>query len=102
MALPPAPAAIGRGGYVKRQSAERAAKWNKQSNAIKRVDKGRVNVVIRSHSMLFSNVAIQTEGQSMTTSELPVGPVSLQLAAGSNDGEKSTGHIGDQRDQVSK
>jgi hypothetical protein len=50
--------------------------------------------------MLFSDVAIQTEGQSMTTSELPVGPVSLQLAAGSNDGEKSA--LGDLLDQVSK
>jgi len=36
----------------------------------------------------------------MTTSELPVGPVSLQLAAGSNDGEKSA--LGDLLDQVSK
>jgi len=38
----------------------------------------------------------------MTTSELPVGPVSLQLAAGSNDGEKSAGNLGDLLDQVSK
>jgi hypothetical protein len=37
----------------------------------------------------------------MTTSELPLGPVSLHLAE-SNDGEKSTGSIGDLLDQVSK
>jgi hypothetical protein len=36
----------------------------------------------------------------MTTSELPLGPVSLQLAE-SNDGEKSGG-LGDLLDQVSK
>jgi len=36
----------------------------------------------------------------MTTSELPSGPVSLQLAE-SNDGEKSAG-LGDLLDQVSK
>jgi hypothetical protein len=37
----------------------------------------------------------------MTTSELPLGPVSLHLAE-SNDGEKSSGSIGDLLDQVSK
>src|SRR5262249_15579349 len=37
--------------------------------------------------------------QSMTTSELPLGPASLQLVAESNDGEKS---VGDLLDQVSK
>jgi hypothetical protein len=38
----------------------------------------------------------------MATSELPLGPVSLQLAAESNDGEKSAGNLGDLLDQVSK
>ena len=38
----------------------------------------------------------------MTTSELPLGPVSLELVAESNDGEKSPGNIGDLLDQVSK
>jgi hypothetical protein len=37
----------------------------------------------------------------MTTSELPLGPVSLHLAE-SNDGEKSPTNIGDLLDQVSK
>jgi len=37
----------------------------------------------------------------MTTSELPLGPASLQLAAEGNDGEKSGG-LGDLLDQVSK
>jgi hypothetical protein len=55
--------------------------------------------------MLFSNVAagtIQNWEQSMTTSELPLGPVGLQLKAESNDGEKSTGYLGDLLDQVSE
>jgi hypothetical protein len=38
----------------------------------------------------------------MTTSELPLGPVSLQLAAETNDGEKSAGNLGELLDQVSK
>jgi hypothetical protein len=38
----------------------------------------------------------------MTTSELPVGPVGLQLVGESNDGEKSAGNLGDLLDQVSK
>ena len=38
----------------------------------------------------------------MTTSELPLGPASLQLVAESNDGEKSPGNLGDLLDQVSK
>ena len=33
--------------------------------------------------------------QSMKTSEFPLGPASLQLAAENNDGEKSAGSIGD-------
>jgi hypothetical protein len=37
----------------------------------------------------------------MATSELPLGPASLQLVAESNDGEKSGG-LGDLLDQVSK
>jgi hypothetical protein len=37
----------------------------------------------------------------MTTSELPLGPTSLQLVAESN-GEKSSGNLGDLLDQVSK
>src|SRR6516164_10732678 len=45
---------------------------------------------------------IQPREQSMTTSELPLGPVSLQLAAETNDGEKSAGNLGDLLDQVSK
>jgi hypothetical protein len=38
----------------------------------------------------------------MTTSELPVGPVSLHLVAEGNDGEKSAGNLGDLLDRVSK
>jgi methyl-accepting chemotaxis protein len=38
----------------------------------------------------------------MTTSELPLGPISLQLKAESKDGEKSAGNLGDLLDQVSK
>ena len=38
----------------------------------------------------------------MTTSELPLGPVSLQLAAETNDREKSAGNLGELLDQVSK
>jgi hypothetical protein len=38
----------------------------------------------------------------MTTSKLPVGPVSLRLAAGSNGGERSAENLGDLLDQVSK
>ena len=37
----------------------------------------------------------------MATSELPLGPASLQLVAESN-GEKSSGNLGDLLDQVSK
>ena len=37
----------------------------------------------------------------MATSELPLGPTSLQLFAQSNDGEKSAG-LGDLLDQISK
>jgi hypothetical protein len=48
----------------KNNQPSEAAKWNKQSNAIKRVDKGQVNVAISSHSMLFSNVAIQHPGDN--------------------------------------
>ena len=62
------------------------------------------NVTSKSHFMLFSRVVVgtvQTRGQSMTTSELPLGPASLQLAD-SNDGEKSSGNLGDLLDQVSK
>ena len=45
---------------------------------------------------------IQTWEQYMTTSELPLGPVSLQLAAETNDGEKSAGNLGELLNQVSK
>ena len=38
----------------------------------------------------------------MTTSELPLGPVSLQLAAETNDREKSAGNLGELLNQVSK
>jgi hypothetical protein len=52
---------------------------------------------------LFSDVAVGTIGeQSMATSELPLGPASLQLADRNNDGEKSSGNLGDLLDQVSK
>ena len=53
--------------------------------------------------MLFHTwrLGTQNQEQSMTTSELPLGPVSLHLAE-NNDGEKSTGSIGDLLKQVSK
>ena len=38
----------------------------------------------------------------MATSELPLGPVTLWLADQNDDGEKSSGNLGDLLDQVSK
>jgi hypothetical protein len=63
----------------------------------------RANVRSPSH-LLFSNVAVSTiEEQSiMATFELPRGPAGLQLAARNDDGEKSSGNLGDLLDQVSK
>jgi hypothetical protein len=49
----------------------------------------------------FEHEKYQYREQSMATSELPLGPASLQLVAESN-GEKSSGNLGDLLDQVSK
>src|SRR5262249_27618725 len=62
------------------------------------------NVTSGSHSCYFKRGGLgqyKSWEQSMTTSELPLGPVSHELVAQSNDGEKSAG-IGDLLDQVSK
>ena len=52
----------------------------------------------RVHAIGWENI---NRDQSMKTSEFPLGPASLQLAAENNDGEKSAGSIGDLLDQVS-